>query len=135
MIVLDTHAWIWVVAGDRTLSGEARSAIETAAAAGAVLVPAIVVWELAMLEARGRITLAKPCPEWVDDALAAPGFALAPLSPDVAVESVRLPQPFHDDPADRLIVATARVAGAALVTRDRRILDYGARGHLRVIRA
>ncbi|MCH7930055.1 MAG: type II toxin-antitoxin system VapC family toxin [Proteobacteria bacterium] len=135
MIVLDTHAWIWVVAGDRTLSGEARSAIEEAAAAGAVLVPAIAVWELAMLEARGRITLAKPCPEWVDDALAAPGFALAPLSPDVAVESVRLPQPFHDDPADRLIVATARVAGAALVTRDRRILDYGARGHLRVIRA
>ncbi len=135
MIVLDTHAWIWVVAGDRTLSGEARSAIEKAAAAGAVLVPAIAVWELAMLVARGRITLAKPCPEWVDDALAAPGFGLAPLTPDVAVESARLPEPFHDDPADRLIVATARVAGAALVTRDRRILDYGARGHLRVIRA
>ncbi len=135
MIVLDTHAWIWVVAGDRTLSGEARAAIEKAAAAGAVLVPAIAVWELAMLEARGRITLAIPCPEWVGDALAAPGFALAPISPDVAVESVRLPPPFHDDPADRLIVATARVAGAALVTRDPRILDYGARGHLRVIRA
>ncbi len=135
MIVLDTHAWIWVVAGDPALSGEARSAIEKAAAAGAVLVPAIAVWELAMLEARGRITLAKPCPEWVDDALAAPGFGLAPLTPDVAVESVRLPGPFHDDPADRMIVATARLAGARLVTRDQRILDYGARGHVAVMRA
>ena len=88
-----------------------------------------------MLEARGRITLAKPCSEWVDDALAAPGFGLAPLTPDVAVESVRLPGPFHDDPADRMIVATARLAGAQLVTRDKRILDYGARGHVAVVPA
>ncbi len=88
-----------------------------------------------MLEARGRITLAKPCLEWVDDALAAPGFGLAPLTSEVAVESVRLPEPFHDDPADRLIVATARITGAAVARRDRRILDYGTRGHVAVVRA
>ena len=112
MIVLDTHAWIWVVAGDRTLSGAARSAIEKAAAAGAVLVPAIAVWEVAMLGARGRIRLAKPCLEWVDDALAAPGFGLAPLTPDVAIESAGIIL-VRSDPGDiakiiRLSKATYR---------------------------
>lgn len=135
MVVLDTHVWIWLVGGDRTLSAEARAAIEEAAAAGQVLVPAISVWEVALLEARGRIVLAKPCARWVSDALAAPGLALAPLTPEVTIESVRLPEPFHDDPADRMIVATARLADAALVTRDARLLDYGARGHVASVRA
>lgn len=135
MLVLDTHVWVWLVAGDTTLSPEARRAIEQAAADGAVLVPAIAVWEVAMLEARGRLVLGQPVLQWVEQALSAPGLDLAPFSPDVAVESVQLPAPFHDDPADRMIVATARVAGATLVTRDRQILDYGARGHIGVLRA
>ena len=135
MLVLDTHAWIWLVAGDPALSPAARRAIEQAAAGGSVLVAAISVWEVALLEAKGRIVLGKPCRQWVADALAAPGLSLATLSPDVAVESVHMPGPFHDDTADRIIVATARAAGAALVTRDRRILDYGAQGHVAVLRA
>ncbi len=135
MLVLDTHVWVWLVAGDATLSPEARFAIEQAAADGAVLVPAIAVWEVAMLEARGRLVLGKPVLQWVEEALSAPGLDLAPFSPDVAVESLQLPAPFHDDPADRMIVATARIAGASLVTRDRQILDYGARGHIGVVAA
>ena len=135
MLVLDTHVWIWLVAGDPTLPAGARDAIEAAAADGSVLVPAISVWEVALLESRGRIVLDRPRTQWVSEALAAPGLALAPLTPEVAVESCRLPAPFHDDPADRMIVATARAAGATLVTRDKRILDYGARGHVAVFGA
>ena len=88
-----------------------------------------------MLESRGRLVLGKPVLQWVEDALSAPGLDLAPFSPDVAVESVRLPSPFHADSADRMIVATARIAGATLVTRDRQILDYGAHGHVAVLPA
>ena len=135
MLVLDTHVWIWLVAGDPTLSAGARDVIEAAAADGSVLVSAISAWEVALLDSRGRIVLDKPCTQWVSEALAAPGLALAPLTPEVAVESCRLPAPFHDDPADRMIVATARTAGATLVTRDKRILDYGARGHVAVFSA
>jgi PIN domain nuclease of toxin-antitoxin system len=135
LLILDTHVWVWLVAGDVTLAPEARDAIEQAAADGAVLVPAIAVWEVAMLESRGCLVLGKPVLQWVEDALLAPGLDLAPFSPDVAVESVRLPSPFHADSADRMIVATARIAGATLVTRDRQILDYGAHGHVAVLPA
>lgn len=135
LLVLDTHVWVWLVMGNAALSSEARAAIEQAAADGALLVPAIAVWEVAMLELRGRLVLSKPIAQWIDEALAAPGLNLAPFSPDVAVESMRLPTPFHNDPADRMIVATARVADATLVTRDRKILDYGDSGHLAVLQA
>jgi predicted nucleic acid-binding protein len=60
---------------------------------------------------------------------------LAPLSPAIAVESTRLPGDFHRDPADRFIVATARELGATLVTRDERILRYGAEGFVQVLDA
>jgi len=69
------------------------------------------------------------------EAVSAPGLSVEPLLPQIAVEAYTLPDGFHRDPADRLIVATARVAGAALMTRDRRILDYAARGHLTAIAA
>ncbi len=134
-VVLDTHAWIWLVGGDRTLGADALEAIEAAGLRGAVLVPAISVWEVGTLEAKGRITLGKPCRQWVAQALSAPGICLAPLAPEIALESSRLPGAFHGDPADRMVVATARMEDALLVTRDRRIVDYARQGHVRVIEA
>jgi PIN domain nuclease of toxin-antitoxin system len=113
----------------------ARNAIERAAAAGALRIAAISLWEIALLAARGRIVLGKSVGLWLDEALADPGPAIDPLSPRVAVEAWSLPEAFHRDPADRLIVATARVVNATLMTRDRRILDYAARGHLTAIAA
>jgi PIN domain nuclease of toxin-antitoxin system len=88
------------------------------------------VWEIAMLASRNRIVLGKPTAEWVEEALSAPGLALEPLSPMIAIESCQLPAGFRSDPADHLIVATARMTGATLMTRDRRILGYAAAGHL-----
>jgi PIN domain nuclease of toxin-antitoxin system len=128
-LVLDTHTWIWW-AGGAPLNAEARAAIERAAAHGAVLISAISVWEVAMLVSKGRLVLSMPIGEWCRQALALPGFSLAPLSPDVAIESCQLPGDIHQDPADRMIAATARMLGATLVTRDEKLLAYGAAGHI-----
>lgn len=86
-----------------------------------------------MLEAKGRLTLQLPVVEWVHQALRLPGLTLIPLTPEIAVDSTRLPGHFHGDPADRIIVATARQTGATVMTADRQILDYGARGLVRAL--
>jgi PIN domain nuclease of toxin-antitoxin system len=133
LLLLDTHIWLWVVAGAPDLSAQVRNTIIEAAAAGTLRIAAISLWEVALLAAHGRIVLGKSIGLWLDEALADPGPALDPLTPQIAIESYALPDAFHRDPADRLIVATARVTNATLITRDRRILDYAARGHLTAI--
>ena len=135
LLLLDTHVWLWLVAGSSEVSAEGRHMIDRAVAAGALRIAAISLWEIALLASRGRIVLGKSVGLWLEEALADPGPAIDPLSPQVAIEASSLPETFHRDPADRLIVATARVANATLMTRDRRILDYAARGHLTAIAA
>ena len=136
LLLLDTHVWIWAVEGVAAeLAAPAIARIEQASDAGAIRVAAISVWEVAMLEARGRLRLALEIDEWVRQALAAPGTQLVPLSPEIAVDSARLPGDPAGDPADRMLMATARRIGAALVTRDERILVYGGLGHLSVFDA
>jgi PIN domain nuclease of toxin-antitoxin system len=134
-LLLDTHVWLWLVAGAPQLSTEARGAIGMAVGRGVLRISAISLWEIALLASRGRIVLGKPTSLWLDEALAEPGAAIEPLTVPIAVESCELPGPFHPDPADRMIVATARVTDAKLMTRDRRILDYAARGHLTALPA
>ncbi len=129
-LVLDTHVFLWLLAGHPALPGETRDAMAAAARRGDLLVPAIVPWEIAMLAARGRIALAEPAAEFIAHGLDLPGIRLAPLTPEVAVEAVALPGGFHKDPADRMIVATARVLGGTLVTFDQAILDWAAKGHV-----
>jgi PIN domain nuclease of toxin-antitoxin system len=135
LLFLDTHVWLWLVAGSSELSTEGRHMIDRAVAAGTLRIAAISLWEIALLASRGRIVLGKSIGLWLEEALADPGPAIDPLSPQVAIEASSLPETFHRDPADRLIVATARVTNAALMTRDRRILNYAARGHLTAIAA
>ena len=131
--VLDTHVWIWLMEGLRSdLSNATVSAIEEAGSRSELALAAISVWELGMLEARGRITLSRSIDEWVRAALTAPGLRLVDLTPEIAVESTRLPGDPHGDPADRMIIATTRVLGGTLITCDEQILAYGARGHLSV---
>lgn len=87
---------------------------------------AISVWEVAMLESQGPIRIVKDCLDWVRQALAAPGVRLVPLSPEIAVASCRLPGVWHEDPAYRILVASARLHDLRFVTYDQRILPYGA---------
>lgn len=127
-IVLDTHVWLWFVDGNSTLKKQVVADITATAMTGSLLIPAICVWEIAMLQDRGRLTLNKPLKDWINEALDLSGAFLAPLSPDVAIESCKLPGKFHSDPADRMIVATARIENATILTRDKRILEYGLQG-------
>lgn len=124
-LLLDTHVWIWLMNGDKRLKASpAMRRIQRAAASASVFVSVISVWEVGMLEAKGRILLPLDGLGWVQQALAAPGISLAALTPEVAIESSRLPGEFPGDPADRILVATCRNLGAALVTHDRQILRY-----------
>lgn len=135
LVLLDTHVWLWLVAGSPDLTTEVRHTIDEAAAAGTLRIAAISLWEIALLASRGRIILGKSIGSWLEEALADPGPAIDPLSPQIAIESHALPDGFHRDPADRMIVATARVTNAILMTRDQQILDYAARGYLTTIAA
>ncbi len=134
-ILLDTHVLVWLLSGNSRLGTEARQLIRRAAEENALRVSAITPWEIAMLVSKGRLVLDRDVGEWVKAALALPGIRLELLSPEVAVASTRLPGTIHADPADRIIAATARQAGAILVTEDQRLLDYSAAGHLRTLRA
>jgi PIN domain nuclease of toxin-antitoxin system len=134
-LLLDTHVWIWFMLANAELAVSGRNAINRAAAFGQLRIAAISVWEAVLLASRGRVALGRPLAQWITEAVSAPGLSIEPLLPQVAVEACSLPEAFHRDPADRLIVATARVANATLMTRDRRILDYAARGHLTAIGA
>ena len=134
-VVLDTHALVWLLQGDERLGVLARGLIQRAASADAAWVPAISAWEIAMLVAKGRLVLDREVGAWLDTALALPGLRLAPLEPRLSVDATRLPGDAHGDPADRLIIATARHHGATLVTQDKLILGYAAQGHVRAHRA
>lgn len=115
---------------DAELAISGRAAINRAAASGQLRIAAISVWEAAFLASRGRIAVGRPIAQWIAEAVSAPGLSIEPLLPLIAVEACSLPEGFPRDPVDRMIVATARVTGGNLLTRDRQILDYAARGHL-----
>ncbi len=123
MIVLDTHIWIWWVQGDNRLTEAQLQAIHENE--GDVLgVSAISCWEVAKLVERRRLEFSVPLSTWFERALAYPGIQLLPLTPSIAITSTELPGEFHRDPADQLIVATARVYSCPLVTSDSRVLGY-----------
>ena len=135
LVLLDTHVWIWLMEGTERLCPAALTLIAEASAAGTLRLSAISVWEVAMLEAKGRIAFRQDCRAWVRDALASPGLSLVPLEPDIAVDSARLPGEFQGDPADRIVAATARALGATLVTADSRIRRYARAGQLNLLAA
>lgn len=135
LVLLDTHAWVWLLNGDQKLNPKALRAIEQSLSGEAVLLSAISPWEVAMLVNKGRLTLDRDVGEWVNAAVSIPGIRIEPISPEIAVASTRLPGNIHPDPADRLIAATARHFGALLITDDRLLLDYGTAKHLKVLKA
>ena len=123
MIVLDTHIWVWWVHGDSQLPLSIAEYIKQEEQNG-LGISAITCWEIAKLVERGRLELPFPVSEWLTKALDYPGMRLLPLSAAISVESTQLPGIFHKDPADQIIVATARVHGCGLVTMDQSIREY-----------
>ena len=122
--LLDTHAWVWWVTRDRRLSRHARTVIDKAQAAGALALSLMSVWEVAKKVEQRHLVLDRPVDVWLDQAAAQPGLLPLELTRPILVESCRLPQPFHGDPADQIIVATARDRDAVIVTKDDRIRRY-----------
>jgi len=121
--LLDTHVLLWWVGGNKRLSRAQKRVIESASAERPLLVAQISQWEIATLVSLGRINLDRPLRDWLEAAMAAPLVQTVGITPAVAAEVASLPSTFHGDPANRLIVATARVMGATLLTADQRIVD------------
>jgi PIN domain nuclease of toxin-antitoxin system len=136
LLLLDTHCWLWAQLGlIQRLSRAALEAIRSAESEGNLRISVISIWELAMLEQRGRVALPMNVRTWVDQALSKPGIAVAQLTPEIMIESVHLPGEMHGDPADRMLVATARVQGATLLSKDEQLIRYSRLRHVRLVEA
>jgi PIN domain nuclease of toxin-antitoxin system len=129
-VLLDTHTVLWLMNGD-ALADEALNAINEAG--NATFVSPISAWEIATLVRKNRIALTTAPLRWFENMLGT-GVELALLSPEVLVGSVLLPGSPPSDPADRMLIETARQEDLTLITRDRSILDYGELGHVRTAR-
>lgn len=132
-LLLDTHALIWLVEGIE-LRREARDSVDQAAADAALYVSVASAWEIGLLASKHGLDFAPSPQDWFAAVLAKPGVRLAEISYAIAIESWTLPGQLHRDPADRLLVATARRQAMRLMTRDRRLARYAAAGHLEVVR-
>jgi|SRR5450631_1151092 PIN domain nuclease of toxin-antitoxin system len=124
MIVLDTHALVWWVTGDTSLSKKAKNAIARELAGGEIVVSSISAWEIAMLVAREKLVLTMDVGRWLVTVGEIEGVRFVPVDVEIATKSVALPGEFHNDPADRMIVATARKLAVPLVTKDAKIRSY-----------
>jgi PIN domain nuclease of toxin-antitoxin system len=125
MILLDTHIWLWLLHQPNQLSEPAKIAIEAEESQnGFLLVSAISVWEVAVKASIGKLALPLPIDEWYQLAQSHSGIIIEALSPLDAIASSKLPDNFHKDPADRILVAIARRYEIPLVTCDAKILNY-----------
>ena len=124
MIVLDTHVWVWWLSDPNKLPARARKVVEEAAGDRAVYVSTISTWEILLLVSKDRLKFTMDAQDWIGRSEALPFLHFVPVDNPIAIRSVRIPEPFHRDPADRIIVATAMTMGAPLLSSDNRILKY-----------
>jgi PIN domain nuclease of toxin-antitoxin system len=129
MILLDTHALIWWVNGD-PMSPRATSAMAVELEGGEIAISSITAWEIAMLTTRGRLSLSIDVTTWLAAIQQIERVKFVAIDNEIAVDAVELPGEFHKDPADRLIVATARKLRVPIVTADQKITGYP---HVRTI--
>ena len=121
MTLLDTHVWLWWLLGSPRLPAKERAALDRLGSRGGVRLAAVSLWEAQMLHAKGRLTLDRAFDVWIREAAAVGVVEILPLDVEVVIALARLPITFHGDPADRLIVATARAHRVPLATYDRAV--------------
>lgn len=124
VILLDTHTFVWWVSSPQKLSKAARQKIDIAASQSAIYISSISIWEIVLLASRGRLEFSIDIEDWINRCESLPFLNFVPVDNHVAIKANRLPEPFHQDPADRMILATALILNATLVTRDDKILSY-----------
>ena len=122
--LLDTHTWIWWNMNPRKLSPKVKEIIGKTNMYDEMLLSAISPWEFSKLLEKQRIGISCNPEDWIHAALDMPKLKLVPLSPILSYRSTVLPQPFHNDPADQIIVATALEENATILTKDEKILAY-----------
>lgn len=131
MIVLDTHVLVWWASGSQQLSSAMQKTIGEQLDGGRILVSSISAWEMAMLVAHDRIALSMDIGLWLEAVGQIEAVRFVPVDNEIGIKSCQLPGEFHKDPADRIIVATARQFAAPLLTADEKILAYP---HVQTIR-
>jgi PIN domain nuclease of toxin-antitoxin system len=124
-LLLDTHIWVWLLEGAATQMGAGLvPLLDRSGAAGRLRVSDISFWEVAVKSAKGTLTFSVDAGVWLRRAEKAPGIRFLPLDRDVLFQGTRLAGAAHNDPADRMLIATAQLLAIPLVTADRLIIDY-----------
>jgi len=121
-VVLDTHAWVWWMEGDSRLGQKTLRALDELPEGERPVLCDVSIWEIATLLALGRWTCQVPFESWLEKATHSRTVTVAPITTPIGLELTRLPAGLHKDPADRIIISTARVLKLPLLTLDRRIL-------------
>ena len=124
MIVLDTHVWVWWLSQFVSLPSRVQNAITEAQAKRVIYLSTISTWEVAQLTDRGRLRLSMDVAAWLAQSESLPFLNFVSVDNHIALKSVQLPGPIRQDPADRIIIATALTLGATLLTKDKKILSY-----------
>ncbi len=122
------------VNGNEELAKPIRNKINAAIQQNSISIAAISLWEIGMLASKNRITLGMPCLEWINQSIELTHLHIFPMTPAIAIDSCSLPGIFHGDPADRLIIATARIEAATIFTRDEKILEYSRKKYVGALR-
>lgn len=124
MILLDTQVLIWWIDNPKKLSAKAQKLIENEKTRGILLVSSISIWEVCLKIKKGKLKLTLDLDSWLEKIESLPFIQFIPIDNKIAAKSVNLPGKFHDDPADRIIAATAGETGAVLITSDEKIRNY-----------
>lgn len=124
MIILDTHVWVWWASNPDLLSRAAEEAVHAGIAEDRLYVSSVSAWEVSLLTRKGRLELTTAVDDWIARSEALPFLRFVAVDNRIAIEANQLPGVIHDDPADRMIVATARILGATLITKDQRLREY-----------
>jgi PIN domain nuclease of toxin-antitoxin system len=117
-VLLDTHVWIWWLTPRSPLPLVERERLDAEAQGGGLFLSAISLWEAQMLHAKARLELPLPFADWLRRATDARMVRILPIDVETIVALDNLPQSFHGDPADRMIVATARASALPVATHD-----------------
>ncbi len=133
-LLLDTHILIWSLTKSDELSPEVKEVIKSAKADKSLYLSSISLWEIAMLAQKQRISVYRRIADFLQTIENIRGLNILQITANIAAESVTLPGDIHNDPADRIIIASCREISATLVTRDQKIIDWGNLGHMKILR-
>lgn len=122
--LLDTHTWIWLNTHPQKLSTKVKKILLHPKTSHELLLSAISIWEFCKLVEKQRYRISINPEAWIEEALDFPNLRLLPLTPQITYQSTCLPPPFHSDPTDQIIVASARAENATLLTCDEKMLSY-----------